>query len=244
MEMPDLASALRDLVAANHILAHEGIVDAYGHVSIRHPERPDRFFLAAGCSPETVTLEDIREYDLDCKPVAADGHTMYVERPIHGAIFQSRSDVNSVIHNHAHEVIPYSVAKTVKLRPIFITAAAIGTDIPVWDSRDKFSDVGMLVTTMKQGHDLAERLDRAAVVLLRGHGSVVAAKSLYDAVHTAVLLRDNAKVQTEAMRFGELTYLDPTEIAKSGGPPQGPNSRAWKYWLARCGEAKRSGENK
>ena len=81
--MPDLAAALRDLVAANHILAHEGIVDAYGHISMRHPERPDRFFLAAGCSPETVTLDDIREYDLDCKPVVADGHTMYVERPIH-----------------------------------------------------------------------------------------------------------------------------------------------------------------
>src|SRR5579871_1933106 len=87
-DVPDLAAALRDLVAANHILAHEGIVDAYGHISMRHHERPDRFFLAAGCSPETVTLDDIREYDLECKPVLADGHTMYVERPIHGAIFQ------------------------------------------------------------------------------------------------------------------------------------------------------------
>jgi len=242
--VPDLAAALRDLVAANHILAHEGIVHAYGHISMRHPERPDRFFLAAGCSPETVTLDDIREYDLECKPVLADGHTMYVERPIHGAIFQRRPDVNSVIHNHAHEVIPYSVAKTVRLRPLFITAAAIGAEIPVWDSRDKFRDVGMLVTTMAQGHDLAQRLDRASVALLRGHGSVVTGKSIYDAVHTAVLLRDNAKIQTEAMRFGEITYLDEGEIAKSGGPPQGPNSRAWKYWLARCGDARRRGEGR
>jgi HCOMODA/2-hydroxy-3-carboxy-muconic semialdehyde decarboxylase len=242
--MPDLHTALRDLVAANHILAHEGIVDAYGHISMRHPERPDRFFLAAGCSPETVTLGDIREYDLDCKPVLADGHTMYVERPIHGGIFQHRPDVHSVIHNHAHEVIPYSVVKAVKLRPLFITAAAIGADIPVWDSRDKFRDIGMLVTTMAQGHDLAQILDRSSVALLRGHGSVVAAKSIYDAVHTAVLLRDNAKVQTEAMRLGDVTYLDQAEIAKSGGPPQGPKSRAWTYWLARCGEAERSGEGR
>ena len=238
--MADLAAALRDLVAANHILAHEGVVDAYGHISMRHPERPDRFFLAAGCSPETVTLDDIREYDLDCNPVVADGHTMYVERPIHGAIFQRRPDVNSVIHNHAHEVLPFSVAKNVKLRPVFITAAAIGAEIPVWDSRDKFSDVGMLVTTMRQGQDLAQTLGRSSVALMRGHGCVVVAKSIYDAVHVAVLLKDNAKIQTEAMKFGEITYLDETEIAKSGGPPQGPNSRAWKYWLARCGAAPRS----
>ena len=237
--MPDLAAALRDLVAANHILAHEGVVDAYGHVSMRHPERPDRFFLAAGCSPETVTLADIREYDLDCNPVVTDGHTMYVERPIHGAIYQSRPDVHSVIHNHAHEVIPFSVARNVKLRPVFITAAAIGANIPVWDSRDKFSKVGMLVTTMAQGRDLAQALGGGAVTLMRGHGCVVVAKSLYDAVHVAVLLKDNAKIQTEAMKFGEITYLDETEIAKSGGPPQGPNSRAWKYWMARCGDAVR-----
>jgi ribulose-5-phosphate 4-epimerase/fuculose-1-phosphate aldolase len=237
--VPDLAAALRDLVAANHILAHEGVVDAYGHVSMRHPERPDRFFLAAGCSPETVTLADIREYDLDCNPVVTDGHTMYVERPIHGAIYQSRLDVHSVIHNHAHEVIPFSVAKSVKLRPVFITAAAIGANIPIWDSRDKFSKVGMLVTTMAQGEDLAQTLGGSAVTLMRGHGCVVVAKSLYDAVHVAVLLKDNAKIQTEAMKFGEITYLDETEIAKSGGPPQSPNSRAWKYWLARCGDAER-----
>ena len=234
--MPDLKAALRDLVAANHILAHEGVVDAYGHVSMRHPERPDRFFLAAGCSPELVTLDDIKEYDLDCNPILSDRHPMYVERPIHGAIFQSRPDVHSVIHNHAHEVIPFSVAqKRQAAAAIFITAAAIGAEIPIWDSREKFRDVGMLVTTMAQGRDLADKLGRSTVALMRGHGCVVTAKSIYDAVHTAVLLRDNAKVQTEAMRFGDINYLDEVEIAKSGGPPQGPNSRAWKYWLKRCG---------
>lgn len=233
--MPDLQAMLRDLVAANRILAHEGIVDAYGHISLRHPERPDRFFLAAGCSPELVTFADLREYDLDCRPVLADGHPMYVERPIHGAIYQHRPDVHAVIHNHAHEVIPFSVAKTIRLRPLFITAASIGVDIPIWDSRDKFREVGMLVTTMAQGNDLAQRLDRSTVALLRGHGCVVTGKSVYDAVHTAVLLRDNAKMQTEAMRFGEIIYLDDIEIAKSGGPPQGPKARAWQYWLTRCG---------
>ena len=233
--MADLDAALRDLAIANRILAHEGICDAYGHISMRHPERPDRFFLAAGCSPELVTVGELREYDLDCRPVLADGHPMYVERPIHGAIFAARPDVHAVIHNHAHEVIPFSVAKSVKLRPLFITAAAIGAEIPVWDSRSKFSAVGMLVTTLAQGHDLAATLGPATVSLLRGHGCVVTGKSVYDAVHTAVLLRDNAKLQSEAMRFGEITYLDAAEIAKGGGPPQGPNSRAWKYWSARCG---------
>jgi ribulose-5-phosphate 4-epimerase/fuculose-1-phosphate aldolase len=115
------ANILRDLVIANRILAHEGVVDAYGHISVRHPERADRFFLSASRSPELVTLDDIIEYDLDCNPVDLRGRAQYTERPIHGAIYRKRSDVMSVVHNHAYEVIPFTVAQDVKLRALLMS---------------------------------------------------------------------------------------------------------------------------
>ena len=109
------ADVLRDLVIANRILAHEGVVDAYGHISVRHPERSDRFFLSGSRSPELVTLDDIIEYDLDCNPIDLRGRAQYTERPIHGGIYRKRPDVISVVHNHAYEVIPFTVAQGVKL---------------------------------------------------------------------------------------------------------------------------------
>lgn len=234
--MSDLNDLLRDLVIANRILAHEDVVDAYGHVSVRHPERPDRFFLSCSRSPELVTVDDIIEYDLDCNPIDQRGRAMYTERPIHGGIFRLRPDVQSVIHNHAYDVIPFSVSPKVKLRPLFHTAGAIGTDLPVWDIRDKFGDTDMLVRTLDHGRDLAERLGaKNHVVLMRGHGCAVTGTTLYDAVHTSIFLKVNAQLQTEAMRFGEPTYLSPGEVAAISQSTHSPSSRAWEYWARRCG---------
>ncbi len=180
------ADILRDLVIANRILAHEDVVDAYGHISVRHPDRPDRFFLSGSRSPELVTLDDIIEYDLDCNPIDLRGRAQYTERPIHGAIYRKRPDVVSVIHNHAYEVIPFTVAQGAKLRPLLHTAAGIGAEIPVWDIRPKFGDTNLLVTTNAHGEDLADRLGSNRVVLMRGHGTAVAGISIRDAVHTSV----------------------------------------------------------
>ena len=234
--MSDLQELLRDLVTANRILAHEDVVDAYGHVSFRHPTRPDRFFMSGSRSPELVTLEDIIEFDLDCNPIDLKGRQMYTERPIHGRIFKARPEVMSVVHNHAYDVIPFSVSKTAKLRPMLHTSAIIGRDIPVWDIRDKFGDTNMLVTTLAQGDDLAASLGKNRVVLMRGHGCAVSGQSLYDSVATSIYLKVNAKLQTEALHFGELTYLSPGEIAKmTSTNTHGPTSRAWEYWSRRCG---------
>ncbi|HLI22871.1 MAG TPA: class II aldolase/adducin family protein [Stellaceae bacterium] len=234
--MSDLDQMLNDLVVANRILAHQGVVDAYGHVSIRHPDRPDRFFLSRSRSPELVTRDDLLEFDLDCNPIDQRGREIYIERPIHGGIYQARPDVQSVIHNHSLEVIPFSISKTTKLRPVFHTAASIGVSVPTWDIRDKFGDTNLLVTTMAQGHDLAKTLDKGYVCLMRGHGCAVAGSSLYDAVHTAVLLQDNAKLQAAGLRLGEITYLSPGEVEKAGRhDTQSRTSRAWEYWSRRCG---------
>jgi ribulose-5-phosphate 4-epimerase/fuculose-1-phosphate aldolase len=236
--MSDLQELLRDLVIANHILAREGVVDAYGHVSLRHPDRPDRFFLSGSRSPQLVSIDDIIEYDLDCRPIDQRGRAMYIERPIHGAIFKGRPDVQSVIHNHADEVIPFTVTKAVKLRPLIHTAAGIGAEIPVWDIREKFGDTDMLVRTLDQGADLAARLGGGNVVLMRGHGCAVASGSLYESVQTAIYLKVNAEVQEKAQRFGDITYLSQGEIAAIQKVKVGPESRTWEYWARRSGDEK------
>jgi ribulose-5-phosphate 4-epimerase/fuculose-1-phosphate aldolase len=233
-----LVDILRDLVIANRILAHEGVVDAYGHISVRHPERSDRFFLSGSRSPELVTLDDIIEYDLDCNPIDPRGRTQYTERPIHGAIYRRRPDVMSVVHNHAYEVIPFTVANGARLRPVLHTAAGIGAEIPVWDIRHKFGDTNLLVTTPAHGEDLAQRLGPNSVVLMRGHGAAVAGISIANAVHTSVYLRVNAQLQTEAMRMaGDITYLSAGEIAEMQKSAASGHTRAWEYWSRRAGIA-------
>jgi ribulose-5-phosphate 4-epimerase/fuculose-1-phosphate aldolase len=230
-----LTDILRDLVTANRILAHEGVVDAYGHISVRHPERADRFFLAASRSPELVTPDDIIEYDLDCNPIDLRGRAQYTERPIHGGIYRKRPDIVSVIHNHAYEVIPFTIARGVKLRPLLHVAAGIGREIPVWDIRDNFGDTNLLVTTQAQGDDMADVLGANRVVLMRGHGASIAGLSIQNAVHMAVYLKVNAQLQSEAMRLaGDITYLSDGEIAEMQRTTAG-HARAWEYWARRAG---------
>jgi ribulose-5-phosphate 4-epimerase/fuculose-1-phosphate aldolase len=223
-----IADLLRDLVVANRILAHEGVVDAYGHISVRHPERSDRFFLSGSRSPELVTRDDIIEYDLDCNPIDLRGRAQYTERPIHGAIYRKRPDVVSVVHNHAYEVIPFTVAQSVKLRPLLHVAAGLGPEIPVWDIRHRFGDTNLLVTTSAHGNDLADALGTNRVVLMRGHGAAVAGISIQDTVHTSVHLKINAQIQTEAMRMGgDIVYLSDGEIAEMRKSSAG-QGRGWE----------------
>jgi HCOMODA/2-hydroxy-3-carboxy-muconic semialdehyde decarboxylase len=234
--MADLTAFLEDIVIANRILAHEGVVDGYGHVTARHPERPDRFFMSRSRSPELVTLGDIMEFDLDCNPIDQRGRTMYGERPIHGAIFLARPDVGSVVHNHAHEVIPYSVSK-MPMRQIIHTAGGMGEHVPVWDIHDDFGDTDMLVRNMRQGRSLAKTLGNNAAVLMRGHGCTVTGKTVRDAVRIAVYLMVNARLQTEAMRFGDVTFLSKGEMTATAEMAASALSsdRVWEYWTRRSG---------
>jgi ribulose-5-phosphate 4-epimerase/fuculose-1-phosphate aldolase len=236
--MTGLHAQLEDLVIANRILAHENVVDGFGHVSLRHPERPDRFFMSRSRSPELVTLDDIMEFDLDCNPIDQRGRVMYGERAIHGAIFQARPEINSVVHNHAHEIIPYSVTK-VPMRQVIHTAGGMGGHIPVWDIRDDFGDTDMLVRNLQQGRSLAKALGDNAAVLMRGHGVSVAGTSVRDAVRIAVYLMVNARLQTEAMRLGDVTFLTEGEIAKTAEMSASPlaSDRIWEYWAQRSGYA-------
>jgi HCOMODA/2-hydroxy-3-carboxy-muconic semialdehyde decarboxylase len=233
--MTDLEPYLRDLVIANRILAREQVVDFLGHVSVRHPDRPDRFFLSCSRSPELVSRADIMEYDLDCNPIDQQGRPMYFERPIHGGIYKARPDVIAVVHNHAYEVLPFALTKA-KLRPVVHPACGIGLEVPIWDIRDKFGDTNMLVTNMAQAADLAACLGAAGAALMAGHGSVIAGRSLREAVLTAIYIKVNAKLQSEAMQLGDVRYLTKGEIEQTSVVVNSQNSlqRAWEYWMRRA----------
>ncbi len=234
--MSELAELLEDLVTANRILAREEVVDAYGHVSVRHPERPDRYLLSRSRAPELVELDDLMEFTLEGEPVDLQGRTLYSERPIHGGVYEARPDVMAVVHNHSQPVVPFGVTG-VPLRPMFHLAALIGDDIPVWDIRDRFGDTNLLVTTMPQGHDLAATLGPRRIALMRGHGCVVAGHTLKEAVMAAVYLQVNAKLLLESLRLGEVKYLSPGEIAEMSESQVSPRTmaRAWEYWASRAG---------
>ena len=199
-----------ELVVANHILANEKVVDSFGHISVRNPDNPNHYFLSCSRSPEIVTRDDIMEFDLEGNIV--DGSTLrpYGERFIHGAIFEARPEIQSVVHNHSLSVIPFGVTGT-PLQPIIHTGAVIGRDIPVWDIYDNFGDTDLLVRNMEHGRDLAKSLGQASVILMRGHGCSVVGPNIKGATLASVYLQISASVQLQSMHLGDVRYLTPGE---------------------------------
>jgi HCOMODA/2-hydroxy-3-carboxy-muconic semialdehyde decarboxylase len=235
--MDDLQRAIGDLVIANRILAKEEVVDAYGHVSIRHPQKPDHYLLSRSLSPEFVTRNDIIEFRLDGTPVN-DDRPAYLERFIHGAIYEARPDINAVVHSHAEDLLPFSISKTTKLCCVAHVASDMGANVPVWDIADKFGDeTNLLVINMAQGRDMAKALGPNAVVLMRGHGFSAAADGLLKLVRMAVYLPRNARIMLTAMRLGEFKALSEGEIKtrnqfRAGAPEM---QRGWEFWARRAG---------
>jgi ribulose-5-phosphate 4-epimerase/fuculose-1-phosphate aldolase len=234
--MDDLKTVIRNLVAGNRILANEGVVDAKGHISARHPHNPRRYLLSWARSPGLVEADDIMEFELDGTPVKDNGKPIYIERPIHGAIYEARPEVMSVIHNHCYDVLPFAITRS-PMRPAVHNARCIGDNVPVWEIRDKFGDTDMLVTTMEQGRDLASVLRANKAALMRGHGCAVTGTSIPDAVETAIALKINARAILEGMRLGEICYLTPGEIRaeKAGAASLRGFDRAWDYLCRRAG---------
>ena len=227
---------ISDLVAANRILAFEGVFDALGHVSVRNPLNNERFFLSQSKSPELVSADDIMEFDLNGEPAAPDARPPYYERFIHAAVYESRPDVQSVIHSHANAVLPFSVS-TIPLRAIMHSASEIGTIVPVWDIRKDFGETNLLVSNMSQGRSLAESLGFGKAVLMRGHGFTAAVGSLPQPVMVAMYLPQNAQALMDALRLGgETTYLSEGEIALRADPdPESPGMRRlWEYLSRRA----------
>jgi HCOMODA/2-hydroxy-3-carboxy-muconic semialdehyde decarboxylase len=234
--MPSLNDLIEDLVTANRILATQGIVDSFGHVSIRHPDNPQRYLLSRSRAPERVETADIMEFTLEGDAVDARGRKPYLERFIHGAAYEKRPDVMAVIHNHSPGVIPYGVTGH-KMRPIMHMCGTIGHEVPIWDQRKKFGDTDLLVTSMAMGRDLVKTLGKGRTALMRGHGCVVAGPDLRQTVYTAVYLELNAKLQMQAEAMGRVKFLSKGEVDKVVSTTTAANvNRAWENW---CRKAER-----
>jgi ribulose-5-phosphate 4-epimerase/fuculose-1-phosphate aldolase len=231
----DILDIRAELVTANRILAREGIVDAFGHASVRHPDQPDRFWLSRARAPGCIERDDFLEIKLDGTVLDARGRKAYAERFIHAAIYEARPDVQAVIHNHSPSVIPFGVTAT-PLRPLLHMAASMGTHVPLWDSRTRFGDTNLLVTTLDMARDLATTLGPHAVVLMRGHGCTIAGRSLREVVFNAIYLELNASTQMQAHGLGEVTFLSDGEVAAALATRSSFTfERAWEHWCHRAG---------
>ena len=231
--MTDLERAIRDVVIANRILANEGVVDAYGHVSVRHPLDPTRYLLSRSLAPSLVERGDVIEFDLEGKAVNGDARPPYLERFIHGGLYEARPDVHSVVHNHSPSVIPFGVTNR-KLQPLLHMCANIGHDVPSWDSHDKFGDTALLVENVAMGRDLAKAMGSGRTILMRGHGATVVAPNVRHCVFISVYLEVNAKLQMQAMAMGDIKFLTAGEVDKiieRTGPYT--INRAWENWCRR-----------
>jgi ribulose-5-phosphate 4-epimerase/fuculose-1-phosphate aldolase len=230
------AAPLDDLALANHILAREGVVDGFGHVSVRDPRDPARYLLARSMAPALVAPDDILTYSLASVPLDARGRTGYAERFIHGAIYAARPDVMAVVHAHTPAVIPFGVSAT-RLQPVFHMGAFLGAGVPVFEIRDAGGPAtDMLVSTQPLGDALARTLGGANVVLMRGHGMVTVASTLHEAVFRAYYTAQNAQLQAEALRLGSApTYLSADEAKHGTQTEAGLVERAWSLWKRDAG---------
>src|SRR5215468_5544047 len=229
------AALIEDLVAAHHILADQGVLDAYGHVSIRHPANPNRYLVSRAMSPADVAAADIMEFDLDSSPVDRRGRSMFLERFIHGEIYKARPDVNAVIHSHSPGVIPFGIT-SVPLRPVFHTASFLWVGVPVFEIRDTGGMTNMLVGNGDLAKALAVTLGDKPVALMRGHGNVVVGPNVKRATIRAVYTEVNARLQTIALGLGgPVNYISPEEGAlRDKGP--GEEGRAWDGWKKKAME--------
>jgi HCOMODA/2-hydroxy-3-carboxy-muconic semialdehyde decarboxylase len=233
--MSKLDFVIEEIVTANRILANEGIVDSFGHVSARHPDHPDQYLLSRARAPERIEPGDIVAYKLDGTAIDERGRAPYLERFIHGAIYEARPDVHAVVHNHSPSVIPFGVTgKT--LKPLLHMCASCGHEVPVWDSQTKFGDTTLLVSDMAMGRDLAQHLGARPTTLMRGHGATVAGRSVRHAVFISVYLEVGAKLQMQAMQMGEIKFLTKGEVDKIVARVNDYTlNRAWENWARRAG---------
>jgi ribulose-5-phosphate 4-epimerase/fuculose-1-phosphate aldolase len=228
----------RDLVLGNRILAREGVVDAFGHISVRHPQNPQRFILAWARAPELIEEDDLLEFGMDGEAIDTKGKVPYLERYIHAAVYEARPEVMSVCHSHTASILPFSISKTQKLRPVIHTGAVIGGEVPVWNIADEFgSNTNLLVINMDQGRSLARTLGNGRMALMRGHGSVFVGPTIPAVVSGCISMEKNARVQLQAIALGDYIPLAPGEITRPWVPAgEAPiPDRAWEAYVRRVG---------
>jgi ribulose-5-phosphate 4-epimerase/fuculose-1-phosphate aldolase len=233
--VPDkLTETIEELALANRILAHEGVLDAFGHVSVRHPADPGRYLLSRSRSPLLIEPDDVLEYTLDSEPVRPPKVSLYSERVIHGCIFQARPDVMAVVHHHAPAVMPFAIAGK-PIVPVFHLGAVGGEDMPFWDQHDEFGDTNLLVVKQEEGRSLARALGGHPAVLMNRHGATVVGGSLKELVSRAIFMCQNADYQLRALALGTPQPLYSGEVKLAGKLSLQANvvTRTWEYWSMR-----------
>ena len=233
-----LDDARYQLALANRIVAYEGVLDGFGHVSVRHPDDPSHYLLARSRSPELIEPGDILEFTLDSKLLTPGDFLPYGECVIHGEIYKARPDVTAVCHHHSTAILPFCIAG-VELKPVMGLGATMGTTAPFWDSRDEFGDTPMVVTTPAQGQSLARALGSHAMVLMRRHGATVVGASLQEAVFRTIFSHRNAELVLKTRALGEVSPLSQGEAEMAGAYSlrERPMGRAWEYWTTRLTKA-------
>lgn len=230
---PADSKLIEELVAASRILADHGLLDGWGHISVRHDKDPNRFLMSRGLSAELVTAKDIVEFDLDSRPVDTHGlplSALFTERYIHGEIYKMRPDVIAVVHTHAPSLIPFGDTG-VPLKPMYHRAAFVAFGVPVFEIRERAGMTDMLIRNLTLGHDLAAALGDHPAVLMRGHGAAVTGPTLQRVVARTIFLEINARLQAEAMRMGApITYLDIEEARKIEAREGQGLARTWEGW--------------
>lgn len=235
------ADLVPDLVTANHILFDQGVLDAFGHVSVRDATDPRQFLLARNMAPGLVRPEDIVRFDLHGDPQDARGRPIYLERFIHAEIYKARPDVRAVVHSHSPAVVPFSVSRTTPLRATCHMAGFIGLTTPVFEIRKYAGDANsLLITNSDLGRSLAQVLGDRSLVLMRGHGSTVVADDLKRVVYRAVYTEMNARIQSAAMQLGEVEFLSEGEIAETVRVIETQVIRAWNLWKLKAAQTARA----
>jgi len=223
-------SLVEDLVAGSRILAAEGVLDGYGHISARSDKRPERFIMSRSRAPALVTAADLMELNSDSEPLAGEHRKGFIERYIHGEIYRSRPDVTAVVHSHSPSVIPFGVTKT-KLRPVYHMGSFLWSGAPVWDIRRVREDNDVLVRDRPLGAALAQALGSCTCVLMRGHGMTVVGEGIQEVVFRAIYTEMNARLQLQAESLeGPIQFLSDTEGRRSTEANRGTLERPWELW--------------
>ena len=227
---------INEVVLASRILANGGVLDGFGHVSVRDPADPGCFFLSRARAPELVELADILRFSTDSEPVVETAHRVFAERVIHGEIYRARPDVMAVCHHHAPSMLPFCITD-VALEPVFHLGATMGHTVSVWDSQIEFGDTNLLVSTKAQGESLARTLGENWTVLMRRHGVTTAGRSVRELVFRTIYGARNAEVQARAMQMGRIQTLNRTERELAGEFNLKPIAvdRAWEQWVRHVG---------
>ena len=226
-------AVLEDLAAASRILVDQGVFDAAGHVSMRHPGNPRHFLMSRSLAPQLVTAGDIMEFDLDCVPVDARGRSGFIERFLHGEIYKKRPDVMAIAHSHSASVIPFGLTNT-PMRAMYHNAAFLAAGVPVFDIREKFGASDIVVSTQAKGAALAQVLSDKAVARLRAHGMVAGSASLLVAVFRAIFTEISARVQLQAATLGgPIAALDVEEGRLADIVNVATVGRSWDLWKRR-----------